>query len=80
MSETTESKSNCNFCKCVEDDKHIFKNKVLMKRIHKCKIVDILTGTQYIEIYERMRNKQNETYNKYMDKIKDDIDFKNKRK
>jgi len=54
------------FCKCVEDNKHIFKNKVLMRRIHKCRIVDILTETQYIEMYERMRNKQIEAYNKYM--------------
>ena len=31
------------FCKCVEDNKHRFTNKVWMNRIHKCKIVDILT-------------------------------------
>ena len=81
MSETTEDrKCCCNFCKCVEDNKHIFKHKVLMNRIHKCRIVDSLTETQYIEMYERMRNKQIEAYNKYMEKIKDDIDFKNKRK
>ena len=67
-------------CKCVEDNTHIFKNKVLVNRIHKCRIVDTLTKTQYIEMYERMKNKQIETYDKYMGKIKDDIDFKNKRK
>ena len=64
MSETTEDSAYCcNFCKCVEDNKHIFKNKVLMNRIHKCRIVDILTETQYIEMYERMRNQPIETYN-----------------
>ena len=58
MSETTESKKYCcNFCKCVEDNKHIFTNKVLMNRIHKCKIVDILTEAQYIVMYERMKKK-----------------------
>ena len=68
MSETTEDrKCGCNFCKCVEDNKHIFKSKVLMNRIHKCKIVDILTEAQYIEMYERMKFKQNETYNRYME-------------
>ena len=65
MSETTEDrKCNC-ICKCVEDNKHTFKNKVLMNRIHKCKIVDILTEAQYIEMYERMKLKHNETYNRY---------------
>jgi len=39
-----------------------------MNRIHKCRIVDISTETQYVEMYERMRNKQIETYNKYMEK------------
>ena len=63
MSETTENNTYCcSCCKCVEDNKHIFKNKVLMNRIHKCRIVNILTETQYIEMYERMRNKQIETY------------------
>ena len=38
-----------------------------MNRIHKCRIVDILSETQYIEMYERMRNKQIEAYNKYME-------------
>ena len=41
-----------------------------MNRIHKCKIVDILTEAQYIEIYTRMRNTQIETYDKYMEKEK----------
>ena len=41
------------------------RNKVLMNRIHKCRSVDILTETLYIENYERMRSKQIETYNKY---------------
>ena len=68
MSETTEDSTYCCiFCKCVEGRKHIFKNKVLMTRIHKCRIVDILTETQYIELYERMRNKQIEAYNKYVE-------------
>jgi len=80
MSESTESKKYCcNFCKCVEDNKHIFKNKVLINRIHKCKLVDILLEAQYIEVYERIKLKQNHTYNKYMEKHKDDIGFKNKR-
>ena len=35
-----------------------------MNRIHKCKIVDILTETQYTEMYERMRNKQIKAYNR----------------
>ena len=53
MSETTEGSTYCcNFCKCVEDNKRIFKNKVLMNRIHKSRLVDILTETQYIEMYE----------------------------
>ena len=68
MSESTEDSTYCCiFCKCVEENKHIFKNKVLMSRIHKCRLVDILTETQYIAMYERMRNKQIEAYNKYMD-------------
>ena len=41
---------------------------------------DILTEAQYIEMYKRMKLKQNETYNKYIENIRDDIDFKNKRK
>ena len=45
-----------------------FKNKVLINRIHKCKIVDIVTETQYIEMYERMINKQIEAWNRYMEK------------
>ena len=69
ISETTEGSTNCcNYCKCVEENKHIFKNMVLVNRIHKCRIVDILTETQYIDMYERMRNKQIETYSKYMEK------------
>ena len=64
MSETTEDSTYCCiFCKCVKDNKHIFKNKVLMNRIHKCRIVDILTETQYIDMYERRRNKQIEIIN-----------------
>ena len=61
-----DCKCCCKFCKCVEDNKHIFKNKVLISRIHKCKIVDILTGAQYIEMYERMKNRMKK-YNKYME-------------
>ena len=38
-----------------------------MNRVHKCRTVDILTETQYIDMYERMRNKQIETYNKSME-------------
>ena len=30
-----------------------------------CKFVDILMEAQYLEMYERMKNKQNEAYNKY---------------
>ena len=56
MAETTEYRTSiCNFCKCVDDNKHILKRKVLMNRIHQCKIVDILTETQYIGMYERMK-------------------------
>ena len=80
MSETTEDrKCSCIFCKCVEDNKHIFKNKVLMNRIHKCKIVDILTEAQYIEMCERMKT-HSETYDKYIENKRDGIEFKNKRK
>ena len=69
MSETTEGHAYCyNFCKCVEDNKHILKDKVLMNRIHKCRIVDILTETQHIDMYERERNKRIEAFNKYMEK------------
>jgi len=51
MSKTTQDKTCCRtFCKCVDDNRHMFKNKVLIDRIHKCKIVDNLTETQYIEI------------------------------
>ena len=68
MSDTTEDSTYCCiFCKCVEASKHIFKTKVLMNRIHKCRIVDILTETQYIEMYERMNNKQIETYNRNLE-------------
>ena len=55
------------------------KNKVLMNRIHECRIVDILTDAQYVDMYERMRNKQIEAYNKYMEN-KDDIECRNKNK
>ena len=66
MSETTEARAYCCiFCTCVEDNKQRFRNKVLMNRIHKCRSVDILTETLYIENYERMRSKTIETYNKY---------------
>ena len=51
MLETTEDNTYCcNFCKGVEENKHIFKNNVLMNRIHKRRIVDIVTETQYIEM------------------------------
>jgi len=69
MSEAAEDRTYCcNFCKCVEDNKHIFENKVLMNRIHKCRIVDISTETQYTEMHERMRNKQIETSSKCKEK------------
>ena len=50
-----------------------------MNRIHKCKIVDSLTETRYIEMYEGMKNKQIEAYNKYMEKHEYNIALKNKR-
>ena len=56
------------FCRCVKDNKHIFEKQVLINRIHKCRIVDILTETPYIEICERMKHEQIETYNRYMEK------------
>ena len=68
MSETTEDPTYCIFCKCVEDDKHIFENTMLMNRIHKCRIVDNSTETKFIDMYERMRNNQIETYSKYIEK------------
>ena len=47
MSETTGYNTYCcNFCRCVEDNIHRVKSKALMNRIHKCKILDILTETQ----------------------------------
>ena len=59
VSETKQGREcGYNFCKYVEDNKHMFENKVLVNRIHKC------------EMYERMRNKQIETYNNYMEKYK----------
>ena len=67
MLETTGRAYCCIFCRCVKDNKQIFKNKVWMNRSHKCRIVAILPETQYIAMYERMRNKQIETYNKYME-------------
>ena len=80
MFETTAGSTYCcNFCKCVEEEKHIFKNKALMNRIQKCGIVDLLTETQCIEMYERMRNKQIEAYSKYMEN-KDDIEFRTKKR
>ena len=54
------------------------KTKVLINRIHKCKIVEILTEIQYIEMYERMKSKQIDSYNEYMEN-KDDIEFRNRR-
>ena len=78
MSETTEDITYCcNFRKCVEHNKHIFNNKMLINRCHKCKIVDILTETQYIEMHERMKNIMKHITSIW--KI-NDIDFKNKRK
>ena len=54
MSESTESKKyRFNFCRCVEDNKHVFKNTVLINRIHKCKFVDILMEAEYVEMYEK---------------------------
>ena len=57
MSETIEDrKCCCNFCKCVEDNTQISKHQALMDRMHKCKIVDILTERQYIDMCKRMIN------------------------
>ena len=52
---------------------------MLIIRIHKCKFVDALTETQYIDMYGRSKIKQIEAYNKCMEKHRYDIDFKNKR-
>ena len=66
MSKTTEDNTYCcNCCRCVEDNRHRVKNKALINRIHKCKILDILTETQYIEMYERIKSKQTDGYNRY---------------
>ena len=35
--------------------------------------------TQFIEMYERIKLKQNQTCNKYVEKHKGDIEFKHKR-
>ena len=67
---TEDSAYCCIFCKCVEEDKRIFKNKVLMNRIHTCRIVDILTEARYIDMYERMNNKQLEAYTLHLEKVK----------
>ena len=66
MSETTEDNTFC--CKCFEYNnahRDVFKNKVLINRIHTCKLVDILTETQYIDMCEGTKNKQ--SYSKYME-------------
>ena len=79
MSETTEASTYCcKFCEYIDEHRDVFKDKVLINRIHKCKILDILTETQYIEMYERMRNKQIEAYNKCVEN-KDNIEFRNRR-
>ena len=76
MSKSTEGKTYCcNFGKGVEDNKQIFKNKMLINRIHKCKFVDILMKAQYIGMYERIECKHNQT----METHKVDIEFKNRR-
>ena len=78
MSETTKGRECCCiFCKCVEGNKHIFKNNVLIK-IHKCKFADILLEAQNSQMCGRIKLKQNTIYNKYMEKHKDDIEFKTK--
>ena len=70
MSETTKGRAYCCIlCECVEGNKHRFENKVLMNRIHKCRIVDILTETQNIDMYERMRNQQIEANTNNMGNI-----------
>ena len=71
MSETREErKCCCNVCECVEDNKHIFENKVLMNRIHKCKIVYISTEAQYIEMYDRMKKNRMKHITSIWTKIK----------
>ena len=80
MFETTEDNTYCcNFYKCVEENKHIFKNEMFMNRSQECRIVDRLTETQYIDMCERMRNKQNEAYKTYVEN-RDDIACRYKRK
>ena len=71
MSETTEDSTYCcEFCEYINEHSDVLKNKVLINRIHKCKVLDIFTETQYIEMYEIMKNNQIEAYDKYMEKIK----------
>ena len=71
MSGTTEDNTYCcKFCEYINERRDAFKNKVLINRIHKCKIVAVLAETQYIEIYGEIKNKQIEACNKYMEQIK----------
>ena len=65
---TEDNKYGCKFCEYINEHRDIFKNKVLINRIHKCKIVDILTERQDIEMYERMKNKRIQAFKKYMEK------------
>ena len=51
---------------------------MLKNRSHKCKVVDILTETQYIEMYDSMKNKLTHIVN--ISRNKDDIEFRNRRK
>ena len=55
MSDTTGDNTDCcKFCEYINEHRDIFKNKVLINRIHKCKIVDILTEKQYIDMYDKV--------------------------
>ena len=79
MSETTEvSTYCCKFCEYINEHRDVFKNKVLINRIHKCKIFDILTETQYIEMKEWETSKLKHIINIW--KNQDDVEFRNGRK
>ena len=79
MSETTEDSTYCcKFCEYIHEHRDVCKSKVLIHRIYKYNIVAILTEAQCVDMYERMKNKQTEAYNTYMDN-KGDIEFRNRR-
>ena len=64
MYETAEDNTNYRkSCEYLNERRDVFKYHVLINRIHKRKSVGILTETQYIEMYERMQNKQTDAYN-----------------